>query len=179
MSSSNSTCWRRASCTDETAQRSARSLAGGSVHAAPDNQHTHTKCFLFSSLVWMNAPLRLIESLRASQKMFLTVKTLAHHLQVKYCGIVQRIRGGLFIKDKAKGQTGLSAEFYAVFRLGKYIQTQNRQSWMWNKAFIGGKFSDYYSWITHLHLHTKPQFGNFQFNFPAPKLQMSKRGWHI
>lgn len=36
--------------------------------------------------------------------MFLTVKTLAHHLQIKYCGKIERIRS-LFIRDKAKGQT--------------------------------------------------------------------------
>lgn len=83
------------------------------------------------------------------------------------------------MRDKAKGQIGLSIYFYAVFRLGKNIQTENRQSWMWNKAFIGSNFLGYYSWITHLHLHTKPQFGNFKFNFPAPKLQMNKQGWHI
>lgn len=111
--------------------------------------------------------------------MFLTVKTLAHHPQVKYWGIILRIQSSLFIRDKAKGQPGLSAELYAVFGLGENIQTKNRQSWMWNKAFIGSNFSDYYSWITRLHLHTKPQFGNFSFKFPAPKLQMSKQGWHI
>lgn len=37
--------------------------------------------------------------------MFLTVKTLAHHLQIKYCGKIERIRSSLFIRDKAKGQT--------------------------------------------------------------------------
>lgn len=38
-------------------------------------------------------------------------------------------------------------ETYLVLCLENNIQTENRQSWVWNKAFIGSNVSDYHSWI--------------------------------
>lgn len=71
--------------------------------------------------------------------MFLTLKPSAHHLQIKYCRKVKRIRSSLFVRDKAKGQTGFSTQFYAVFRKNHSDREQTvvdvKQGIYWEQLF--------------------------------------------